>query len=93
MMLTKVEEYNQLVRDKWIAKCLGISYRRLMNEKFFVASDENSKQLIVTFMPSTDLKLLQRCNNYDGTNIFRLANDHDPYNAIPPFTEHSKGTT
>ena len=71
----KLDEYNNEVRNKWIAKSLGISFNTLMKERFFVATDTGSNQIFVTFIPSTDTQLMQRCRGYDGTNVFRLLNN------------------
>ena len=75
-MSDRLETYNRKVRDNWIAKSLGISYNNNtpINQKFFVSADAKSKELVVTFIPATDRKLMRRCNGYDGTNVFRVAN-------------------
>lgn len=74
-MSENLEKNNKEVRDKWIAKSLGIHYNTLIKERFFVATDKDSVNLIATFAPSTDTKLLARCNGFDGTNVFRLPNN------------------
>lgn len=73
-MSQKLEKYNEKIRNKWIAKSLGIRYNTLMKERFFVATDKGNNQIVVTFIPSTDTQLMQRCNGYDGTNVFRILN-------------------
>lgn len=74
----KLEQYNKEIRDKWIAKSLGLSFNTLRKEKFFVATDSISNQIVVTFIPSTDIRLMQRCRGYDGTNVFKLLNNLSP---------------
>jgi len=71
----KLDEYNNEVRNKWIAKSLAIRFNTLMKERFFVATDTVSNQIVVTFIPSTDIKLMRKFNDYDGTNVFRLSNN------------------
>ena len=73
-MSDKLEQHNTKIRDKWIARSLGISYPTLKKESFFVATDEENNQHVITFIPSTDIKLLQRCNRFDGTHVFQLKN-------------------
>lgn len=71
----RIEEHNTKIRDKWIARSLGISYENLLKESFFVATDKENNQHIITFIPSTNHKLLKRCKGYDGGNEFRLTNN------------------
>lgn len=73
-MPDKLEAYNSEVRDQWIAKSLGLKFQALKKHKYFVASDENSKILIVTFVPSIDPDFLIRLPENDGTGIFSIDN-------------------
>ncbi len=71
-MYDKLDNHIKEILDKCIAKSLGVSYHTLMKERFSVATDEQGKELIVTFIPYTDPDFLKRCNGFDNSNVFRI---------------------
>ena len=71
-MSKKLNNHIREIRDKCIAKSLGVSYYTLMKERFFVATDEQNKELVVTFILSTDPDFLKRCNGFENSNVFRI---------------------
>ena len=71
-MTEKLDNHHREILDKCIAKSLGVSYHTLMKERFFVATDEQNNELVVTFITSTDPDFLKRCNRYDNSNVFRI---------------------
>lgn len=73
-MSDKLEAYNIEIRDQWIAKSLGVEYLALKQHNFFVATDEESRSLVVTFIPSTDPDFLIDLPGNDGKVIFRIEN-------------------
>ncbi len=71
-MSKKLDNHVREARDKLIAKSLGVSYYTLMNERFTVATDHQNKELVVTFIPSTNPDFLKRCNGFENSNVFRI---------------------
>ena len=71
-MSVKLDNHHREILDKCIAKSLGVSYHTLMRERFFVATDEQNNELVVTFIPSTDPDFLKRCKGYDNSTVFRI---------------------
>lgn len=71
-MYEKLDNQKREIIDKCIAKSLGVSYYTLMKERFLVSVDEQKRELVVTFIPSTDPNFLKGCNGFENSNVFRI---------------------
>ncbi len=71
-MYEKLDNQKREIIDECIAKSLGVSYHTLMKERFLVSVDEQNKELVVTFIPSTDPNFLKGCNGFENSNVFRI---------------------